>query len=73
MSARVRADVKSLSEEWDWSTDLIQGVNLGGWLVLEPFITPAIFEEFEDVCGALSYLPISLGAHELVALKDCRR
>lgn len=61
MSARVRGDVKALDEEWDWSTDLIQGVNLGGWLVLEPFITPAIFEEFEDVRGAqLTFRPALL-------------
>ena len=25
--------------------DKIRGVNLGGWLVLEPWITPSIFEE----------------------------
>ena len=25
--------------------DKIRGVNLGGWLVLEPWITPTIFEE----------------------------
>ncbi|KAF1809080.1 glycoside hydrolase [Eremomyces bilateralis CBS 781.70] len=26
----------------------VQGVNLGGWLVLEPWITPSIFEEWAD-------------------------
>ncbi|CEP08920.1 hypothetical protein [Parasitella parasitica] len=26
--------------------DRIRGINLGGWLVLEPFITPKIFEQF---------------------------
>ena len=25
--------------------DKIRGVNLGGWLLLEPWITPSIFEE----------------------------
>ena len=25
--------------------DTIRGVNLGGWLLLEPWITPSIFEE----------------------------
>jgi glucan 1,3-beta-glucosidase len=25
--------------------DLARGVNLGGWLMLEPWITPSIFEE----------------------------
>lgn len=26
--------------------DVIRGVNIGGWLVLEPYITPSIFEAF---------------------------
>ncbi|EPB82458.1 hypothetical protein HMPREF1544_10797 [Mucor circinelloides 1006PhL] len=26
--------------------DRIRGINLGGWLVLEPFITPKLFEQF---------------------------
>lgn len=25
--------------------DKVRGVNLGGWLVLEPWITPSIFED----------------------------
>lgn len=25
---------------------MINGVNLGGWLVIEPFIVPALFEPF---------------------------
>ena len=29
--------------------DKIRGVNLGGWLVLEPWITPTIFEEVNNV------------------------
>lgn len=48
-SARVREDVKALDEDWDFSYDLIQGVNLGGWLVVEPFIVPALFEEYNGV------------------------
>jgi glucan 1,3-beta-glucosidase len=27
--------------------EMIRGVNLGGWLVLEPFITPSIFEYYD--------------------------
>lgn len=30
--------------QWDYSNDKIRGVNLGGWFVLEPYITPSIFE-----------------------------
>ncbi|KZV97605.1 glycoside hydrolase [Exidia glandulosa HHB12029] len=36
----------SIDQPWKWGQDRIQGVNLGGWLVLEPFITPAIFEKY---------------------------
>lgn len=36
----------------------VRGVNLGGWLVLEPWITPSIFEATPDnvVDGAYSML-----------------
>ncbi|TEB33365.1 glycoside hydrolase family 5 protein [Coprinellus micaceus] len=29
---------------FDYANDKIRGVNLGGWLVLEPWITPSVFE-----------------------------
>lgn len=31
-----------------YEDDLVQGVNLGGWFVLEPYITPSLFEAFGD-------------------------
>lgn len=31
---------------WDYQNDKVQGVNLGGWFVLEPYITPSLFEKF---------------------------
>lgn len=31
---------------WDYQSQTIKGVNLGGWFVLEPFITPSLFEAF---------------------------
>ncbi|BGP04020.1 Glycoside hydrolase family 5 protein [Rhodotorula toruloides ATCC 204091] len=46
LSARPQRHAKSLAEEWDWQYDRIHGVNLGGWLTPEPFITPALFEPF---------------------------
>ncbi|KAF2626268.1 glycoside hydrolase family 5 protein [Macroventuria anomochaeta] len=30
--------------DFNWGGTKVRGVNLGGWLVLEPFITPSIFE-----------------------------
>ncbi|KAG8905076.1 hypothetical protein FRB99_000724 [Tulasnella sp. 403] len=35
-----------LNQSWDWQNNKIRGVNLGGWLVPEPFIVPALFEPY---------------------------
>ncbi|EEB09777.1 glucan 1,3-beta-glucosidase I/II [Schizosaccharomyces japonicus yFS275] len=32
---------------FDYTTEIIRGVNIGGWLVLEPWITPSLFQQFE--------------------------
>jgi glucan 1,3-beta-glucosidase len=34
------------NSRWDYSSQQIYGVNIGGWLVLEPYITPSLFEAF---------------------------
>lgn len=31
---------------FDYDSNTIRGVNIGGWLVLEPYITPSLFEQF---------------------------
>ncbi len=33
---------------FNYSNDKVRGVNLGGWFVIEPFITPSLFEVFGD-------------------------
>ncbi|RPD62162.1 glycoside hydrolase [Lentinus tigrinus ALCF2SS1-7] len=48
-SARPNSWTPALNEPWDYSSDKIYGVNLGGWLVLEPFIVPALFEKYQNV------------------------
>lgn len=47
-SARPQSWTPSLAEPWDYSHQRIFGVNIGGWLVLEPFIAPSLFEPFID-------------------------
>ncbi|KAJ3900736.1 glycoside hydrolase family 5 protein [Lentinula edodes] len=39
-SPRVGAD------EWIWGENVARGVNLGGWLVTEPFIVPSLYEKY---------------------------
>ncbi|GAA6019696.1 hypothetical protein JCM10207_009231 [Rhodosporidiobolus poonsookiae] len=45
-AARAQRDAPPLSEEWDFEHGRMRGVNLGGWLTLEPFITPSLFEPY---------------------------
>ena len=52
--------LKRLTERgasWDYQNDKIRGVNLGGWFVLEPYITPSLFEVFSN-SGDDSEVPI---------------
>ncbi|ESK94612.1 glycoside hydrolase family 5 protein [Moniliophthora roreri MCA 2997] len=35
-------------QPFDYGSEKIRGVNLGGWFVLEPWITPSIFENTND-------------------------
>jgi glucan 1,3-beta-glucosidase len=38
---------------FDYNNDKIRGVNLGGWFVLEPWITPSIFDQWADGGGVV--------------------
>lgn len=40
------AVVKRSGLSFDYNKDKIRGVNLGGWLLLEPWITPSLFQQF---------------------------
>jgi len=44
--ARPNSWTPPLNTSWTWGTDKINGVNLGGWLVIEPFITPQFFQQY---------------------------
>ncbi|KAI0090587.1 glycoside hydrolase superfamily [Irpex rosettiformis] len=43
-SAKPNSWTPALSETWDWTENKVNGVNLGGLFVLEPFISPALFQ-----------------------------
>ncbi|KAG9793194.1 putative glucan 1,3-beta-glucosidase D [Exophiala dermatitidis] len=42
-NVRANDNVPPLNKEWEYGKVPIRGVNLGGWLSLEPFITPSLF------------------------------
>jgi len=39
------------SVDFSWGSDKVRGLNIGGWLVLEPFITPSIFQQLDQSLG----------------------
>jgi len=44
MGARIFARFTQYTDHRQWQTS---SVNLGGWFVLEPFITPALFQKYQ--------------------------
>ena len=45
-----------LNTSWTWGKDRVFGVNLGGWLVMEPFITPSYYQKY---AGAVDEFTLS--------------
>ncbi len=43
-STKANGNVPALDDKWDYGKMPIRGVNVGGWLSLEPFITPSMFD-----------------------------
>lgn len=66
--ALARAIPRSLL--WDYANDKVQGVNLGGWFVLEPYITPSLFEAFTDVPVDEYHFTQQLGKDQALATLD---
>ncbi|KAL4874081.1 glycoside hydrolase superfamily [Aspergillus spectabilis] len=48
-SARANDNVPPLDQSFPYGSQPIRGVNLGGWLSLEPWITPSLFDGYSDV------------------------
>lgn len=43
---QANSKVPSLKDEWKYGDMPIHGINVGGWLCIEPFITPSFFEKY---------------------------
>lgn len=48
LAARPNSWTPPLNTSWTWGTDRVYGVNLGGWFVLEPFISPQLFQKYPE-------------------------
>ena len=50
-SKKANKFVPALDEDWKYGEMPIRGVNVGGWLSIEPFITPSLFKEYKSNQG----------------------
>ncbi|THH27838.1 hypothetical protein EUX98_g6353 [Antrodiella citrinella] len=48
-NAQCNSWTPALNETWQWGVNRVYGVNLGGLFVLEPFISPSLFQAFPGV------------------------
>ncbi|KAI9727059.1 MAG: hypothetical protein M1834_008527 [Cirrosporium novae-zelandiae] len=52
-TAQANDNVPALNKDWDYGTMPIRGVNLGGWLSIEPWITPSLFDTYSLDLGII--------------------
>lgn len=52
-SARPNDNVPPLNEKFPYGSQPIRGVNLGGWLSIEPFIVPSLFDGYSSRDGVI--------------------
>ena len=52
-SVQANDKVTKLSDDFGYGKNPIRGVNVGGWLNIEPFITPSFFESYSQKDGII--------------------
>ncbi|OBZ87449.1 putative glucan 1,3-beta-glucosidase D [Choanephora cucurbitarum] len=63
-SAQANPFTPPLNQSFQYVKEPIRGINLGGWLVLEPFITPKLFDQFSPSAVDEWHLCQALGPEE---------
>ncbi|KAI0079826.1 glycoside hydrolase [Panus rudis PR-1116 ss-1] len=69
-NAQANSWTPPLNASWKWGVDRINGVNLGGLFVLEPFITPSFYQQFNGQAEDEWTLSTSLGDKLQQTLED---
>ncbi|KAF9260276.1 glycoside hydrolase [Marasmius fiardii PR-910] len=46
--AKAQSWTPGLNESFEYGKDLVRGVNVGGWLNTEPFISPALYQKYSS-------------------------
>ncbi|OWZ33521.1 glucan 1,3-beta-glucosidase [Cryptococcus neoformans AD2-60a] len=72
--AQANSWTPALNQNWTWGQDKVFGVNLGGWLVIEPFIVPGLYEKYANGSAGTAIdeytLSINMGDNLTAALTE---
>lgn len=52
-STQANSNVPALHDPWNYGVMPIRGINVGGWFVLEPVITPSYFNQYKSSQGVI--------------------
>ncbi|KAF2398769.1 glycoside hydrolase [Trichodelitschia bisporula] len=52
-SVQANSHVPAIKDKFDYGSMPVRGMNIGGWLALEPFITPSFFSKFSTRDGVI--------------------
>ena len=58
-TAQANSFVPALNKPWAYGQMPIRGVNIGGWLSIEPFITPSMFNTYKQNQGIIDEYTLS--------------
>jgi glucan 1,3-beta-glucosidase len=58
-SAQPNKNVPPLNQKFSYGVQPIRGINLGGWLSIEPFITPSLFDRYPLTDGVVDEWTLS--------------
>jgi glucan 1,3-beta-glucosidase len=58
-SAKPNDNVPALNDSFPYGSSPIRGVNIGGWLSIEPFITPSLFSRYPITDGIVDEYTLS--------------
>lgn len=62
-AGRAQSWSPALNETFDFGSDKVRGVNLGGWLNTEPFIVPSLYEKYNPSAVDEWTLSLAMGAN----------
>lgn len=62
-TTQANENVPALNKAWSYGTSTgtlpVRGVNIGGWLIIEPFITPSFFDSYSPAYGVVDEYTLS--------------